>query len=327
MGMDKTSYKNFVLKNGISLTAGLIAFSVLLTSGGTKLDFYKGGQIINAPFSNGNVVGKDDIEINEVTEEIKMPKDIPSSFESLKSAYYTVDKRTELLPTDIDVEKFENMELSIDNSISGPKILIFHTHSNEGYADSDGTLEDGIWGVGEELKNHLEDMLGVEVMHDTGRYDIVNGKGQVLGAYERMEPSIQKILDENPSIQMVIDMHRDGVAEGTRLVTEIDGKKCAKIMFFNGICRLNEGGTLKNLTYLPNPYIEENLALSFKLQSIASNYNGLTRKIYINAYRYSLHMKPLSMLVEVGAQTNTKEEAKNSMLYLAKSISQVITIK
>ena len=320
MKLDKTSYKSFIIKNILSFSITILTFSILLNSGKADNFFYNTNiNVINAPFSNGNVIGKNDITIQQKKEE----KEINSDFESIKSKYYTVDKRTEIFPSDIDINKFINTNMIIDNSIEGPKILIFHTHSGENYSDSDGSFEDGIWGVGEVLKNHLENMLGIEVLHDTGRYDLVNGKGQVLGAYERMEPSIQKILKENPSIQMVIDLHRDGIAENVKLVTEIDGKQCAKIMFFNGICRLTEN----RKTSLNNPYIQDNLALSFKLQTAAEQFENFTRKIYINAYRYSLHFKPMSLLIEVGAQTNTKEEAKNSMYYLAKIISETIQIK
>lgn len=248
-------------------------------------------------------------------------------FSYLKSNFYIVDQRTDLLESDINVDEFLNMDLTIDKNSDGPKVLIFHTHSSEMYADSDPSkgVEEGIWGVGEELKNILENKYGIEVLHDTGRYDVVDGKNQILGAYERMEPAIAKILEQYPSIELVIDMHRDGVNEDVHLIDEVNGKTCAKIMFFNGLCRLNENGVLSDITSLPNQYLKENLALSFNLQVTANKlYPDFTRKIYINAYRYSLHMKPKSLLIEVGAQTNTKQEAKNSMEPLADVLSRVI---
>ena len=63
----------------------------------------------------------------------------------------------------------------------------------------------------------------------------MNGKGQITGAYERMEPPIRKILAEHPSIEVCIDLHRDGVGDSTRLVTNINGRPCAQVMFFNGL--------------------------------------------------------------------------------------------
>ena len=219
------------------------------------------------------------------------------------------------------------MDFSIKKDGDNPKILIFHTHSSEMYADSDRSkgIEEGIWGVGEKLKNILEEKYDIAVMHDSGRYDVVDGKTQIIGAYERMEPAITKILQENPSIEMVIDMHRDGVNENVHLTNNINGKTCAKVMFFNGLCRLKENGVLNNISSLPNSYIKDNLALSFNMQVTANKlYPDFTRRIYINAYRYSLNMLPKSMLIEVGAQTNTKSEAQNAMEPLADILSRVI---
>ena len=74
-----------------------------------------------------------------------------------------------------------------------------------------------------------------------------------------------------------------------------------------------------------NPYILDNLAFSFQAQVLANEYYpGLTRKIYLKAYRYNMHLCPKSMLVEVGAQTNTLEEAMNAMEPLADIIDKVI---
>ena len=76
-------------------------------------------------------------------------------------------------------------------------------------------------------------------------------------AYDYSEAAVRKILEENPSIEVLIDLHRDGVAEDTRLVTEINGKQTARIMFFNGLSRTRTNG---EISYLKNPYIQDNLA-------------------------------------------------------------------
>lgn len=245
----------------------------------------------------------------------------------LRSNYYIVDSRTSLLEGDIDVEKALGQDLTIEPTTKEPKILIFHTHAHEGFADSDMSegLEEGIWGVGEELKRILEEEYGIGVIHDTGQYDIVNGKGQTTGAYERMEPPIREILKKYPSIEVCIDLHRDGVAENVRLVTEIDGKPCAQVMFFNGLCRLNKNGVSQPIDGLENPYLQENLAFSLQMKTAAERmYPDFTRKIYLNAYRFSLHMLPRSALVEVGAQTNTKAEAMNAMKPLAEVLASTL---
>jgi stage II sporulation protein P len=237
---------------------------------------------------------------------------------TLRNKYYSVDKKTGMTADMFDIDKLMSTDVHIEKSSTQPKVLIFHTHAHEMYADSaDG---EGVVGAGELLKETLENEYGVKSLHITDSFDVVDGQLQILGAYERMEPRIKQILEENPSIEMVIDLHRDGVAENVRLVSEVDGEKCAKFMFFNGLCKkVNADGTLSPTEGLENPGIEDNLALSLKAQMCANElYPGLTRKIYLNAYRYSLHLKPKSMLIEMGAQTNTEEEVRNSVKRLAK---------
>ena len=93
-------------------------------------------------------------------------------------------------------------------------------------------------------------------------------------------------------------------------------------MFFNGLSRTTSQG---NLSYLPNPYIEDNLAFSFQMQLAAAEYYpGFTRRIYLKGYRYNMHLCPKSMLIEVGAQTNSFEEAKNAMEPLAILLAKVL---
>lgn len=258
--------------------------------------------------------------------EISIDIDSLRDFNNLKSMYI-IDKRTGMTEELFNADEFMNTDLKINKNIPGPKVLIFHTHSQEAFADSNMLfgLNEGIIGVGALLCKVLEEDYGIECIHHQGIYDVVDGKTHILGAYERMEPSVSQILKDNPSIQLAIDLHRDGVKENIHLVTEIDGKPTAQIMFFNGLSMLNTENGLEKLSSLPNPYIKENLALSFNLQLTANSlYPGFTRKIYLNAYRYSLHMLPKSALIEIGAQTNTKEEAFNAVYPLAKIISLVV---
>lgn len=283
-----------------------------------------------------DIIGIDDITFETDTSgkgqsaAPKLTADVIAQMENidyLKKYFYLVDSRTQLLPGDIRAKEFLAKDLSIDQSKLGPKVLIFHTHSSEGFIDSDMSkdMNEGIWGAGERLKQILESQYGIKVLHDTGQYDKVDGKGKILGAYERMEPNIQKILADNPTIEVVIDMHRDGLPENVHLVTEIDGKPCAKIMFFNGLCRLNKNGEAQQIAGLTNPNLEDNLAFSLQMQAAANHlYPDFTRRIYLNAYRYSLHMKPKSLLIEVGSQMNTKAEVHNAMEPLAKILAQVL---
>ena len=231
-------------------------------------------------------------------------------FDYLRQTFYQVDNTTTIGKNQLDVDKL------IDQSVDGPQILIYHTHSQERYADSKDE-KTGVVGVGDYLTELLEEE-GFQVMHHKGEYDV----GDRDHAYSKAAPSIQKIINDNPSIQVVIDLHRDGVGENTRLVTTQNGKKMAKIMFFNGLSRTTASG---DIPYLKNPYISDNLAFSFQMQLAAAEYYpDFTRRIYLKGYRFNMHFCPKSMLVEVGAQTNTFEEAKNAMEPLADLFAKVL---
>lgn len=285
-----------------------------------------------------NLVHKDDIEFQLETDSTNIsehfsPKnfdtgniDALKTLDALRQNYYIVDKRTGMTADYFNAQKFASTDLKLNKSANEPKILVFHTHSHEMFADSNqNDLNEGIVGAGARLCNALETKYNIKTLHVKDRFDVVNGKIKIQGAYERMEPKIREILKQNPSIEMVIDMHRDGVADNVKLVQNINGKQTAQIMFFNGLCKLNQNGKLNNISGLSNPYIETNLALSFNLKRSADSlYPNLTRKIYLNAYRYSLHMKPKSTLIEVGAQTNTKQEIFNAVDFLADIINDVV---
>ena len=121
----------------------------------------------------------------------------------------------------------------------------------------------------------------------------------------------------------MIDLHRDGVPEDRKLVTEINGKPTAQIMFYNGLSYTADGG---QVAYLPNPYIQDNLAFSFQLEyQAAQYYPELYRGIYLAALRYNLHLKPRALLLEAGAQTNTVQEVKNAMEPFADILDRVLS--
>jgi len=242
-------------------------------------------------------------------------------FNRLRNHFYTVDARTNMTPDLFNVDAFMAADLHISPSRinGGPQILIFHTHAHEMFADS-GDISEGIMAVGAELTRVLERRHGIYALHVTEIFDY-----ERAGAYERMEPRIRQILAENPSIEIVIDLHRDGVPEHTRLVTTVNGRPTAQIMFFNGLSRRYRDGVLTEIEHLPNPYLRTNLAFSFQMQLAANAMHpGIARKIYLNAFRYSLHMMPKSLFVEVGAQTNTLEEALNVVVPLSDILASVI---
>lgn len=243
-------------------------------------------------------------------------------FDYLLSNFYTVDSSTMIGPEQLNADQLLGINMQIDNECEGPKVLIFHTHSQEEFADSiPGDTSTSIVGVGEYLTQLLNEK-GISTIHDTGIYDIINGQLDRSNAYENAEASVRPILEANPSIQVAIDLHRDGVAEGTRLVTEVNGKPTAKIMFFNGLSRTRTNG---DIDYLYNPYIQDNLAFSLQMQlACEGSYPGFARHIYLRGYRYNLHLLPKSLLIEAGAQTNTVEEMMNAMEVLSEALIQVL---
>jgi len=249
------------------------------------------------------------------------------SFDYLTNNIFLVDRYTALFPSDIDTEEFLQRDLRIDTSVPGPQVLIFHTHSLERFIDSNPLDPmDGVFGLGRALSEYLANNYGIESIHHMGQFDVVDGRPQRQGAYERMEPVIMQVLEDNPSVQVVIDIHRDGVRQGAGpFITYVDGQRTARIMFFNGLSRQNRNGQITAVPWLPNPYLRDNLNLSFQLQ-LASNYlyPGFARRVYLREFRYSLHMTPKSIFVEVGNQYNTKDEALRAMEPLADIIAAVI---
>lgn len=243
-------------------------------------------------------------------------------FNYLLSKFYTVDSTTTIGPEQLNVDDLLSRNMQIDTSTKGPKILIFHTHSQEAFADSvSGDASTSIVGIGAYLAELLN-AKGIETIHHTGVYDLIDGKLDRSKAYQMAEAGVKEILNQYPSIEVVIDLHRDGVPETTHLVTNINGEQTAKIMFFNGLSRTKTNG---DIAYLKNPYIQDNLSFSFQMQLQAeSMYSGFARRIYLKGYRYSLHMMPKSLLIEAGAQTNTVQEMKNAMELLANVLSEVL---
>lgn len=241
-------------------------------------------------------------------------------YETFVKEFYIVDANTMASSSQLDVEKLSAKDLSIEKNANGPQILIYHTHSQEGYVDSiAGDDSTNIQGVGEHLAGILRDTYGYQVLHHTGEYDVETRDD----AYARTLPEISRILDENPTIQVVIDLHRDEVPENTRLVIDLDGRPTARFMFFNGLSRTKTTG---DITYLYNENLEDNLAFSFQMQRKAVEYYpGLTRKIYLKGYRYNMHLASRYLLIELGAQNNTLEEAMNACNPLAHILDMVLS--
>lgn len=245
-----------------------------------------------------------------------------ADYDFLMKHFYSVHSSTTAGRDEMDAAKLLREDLSIDKSGEGPQILIYHTHSQETYADyGPEKPEATVIGIGDYLTELLE-AKGYDVIHDKKVYDFIDGELNRSKAYDYALAGITGILQEYPSIQVILDVHRDGVREDLHMVSEVNGKPTAPIMFFNGMSQTPEGP----IEYLPNPYKEQNLAFSLQMQIDAAAYfPGFTRKIYLKGFRYNLHLRPRSALIEVGAQTNTYEEARNAMEPLAELLDLTLT--
>ena len=236
--------------------------------------------------------------------------------------FYIVDSTTSVKRKLFPVERLLKRDMKLPVQNGKKQILIYHTHgASESFSDSrSGKVADGVIGVGEKLAKELE-KKGYGVIHDTTKYDWMDGKIDRSKAYNVSLAGVQKQLEKNPDIQVIIDLHRDSVGKNRHTYTTIDGKRTAIAMFFNGMSR-NQSG---EIAYLTNPNREANLAFSLQLKCHAMElFDGFTKPIYLKGYRYNLHLKERALLIELGNENNTVEEAMNAAAPLAKVIADVL---
>ena len=257
-------------------------------------------------------------------------KEVLKEFESNHSTdfllkhFYIVDSTTSAKKSLFNVDKLLNKKLSIKKDNSAPQILIYHTHAaSEGFTDSKpGDMESGIVGVGNTLTRILTEQYGYNVYHDKTAYDMINGKIDRSAAYAKALPALKQILKDNPSIKVIIDIHRDGVGTSDKGLTIVNGKKTARAMFFNGLSR----SVSRRIDYLKNDNQFANLAFSLQMKLKAMElYPDFTKPIYLKGYRYNLHLLGRSLLIELGNQNNTVSEANNAAPLLADIINAVLS--
>lgn len=206
-----------------------------------------------------------------------------------------------------------------------PTVLIVHTHGTECFLGDgvdyyfDGEdfrsddPDDGVVAVGEALKEALE-KNGIRVIHDTTMYDAES----FSGSYAASRKAVQKQLDENSDIVMVIDLHRDSVftssGENRKPITNIDGVDCAQVMLVVG-----------SDSQVSHPHWRDNLVLAAKLQNVMNAvYPTLARPVCVKTAAYNQDLSTGSLLIEVGACGNTIAEAKAAAEPLANSIAILI---
>ena len=253
---------------------------------------------------------KKESELIEPESEEQESENRESEFEMLLNRYFSMDAATS-----VDSNRLNNslldLDLTLDTEKTGPQILIYHSHSQEGFVDTvEGDDTTTIVGVGDYLTELLTETYGYQVIHDRGVYDLVDGVLDRNVAYDYSGEAVRQWLEKYPQIQVVIDLHRDGV-DGKRFVVQENGRPTANLMFILGMSRTADQ---QDISYLPNPYIKENMAFALQLQKKAEEMAPeLMRNIYLMAYRFNLHYRPKSLLLEAGTQLNTLEEEKNAM--------------
>lgn len=224
--------------------------------------------------------------------------------------------------TDDEKSNLYNPKLKKELNKSNPEVLIYHTHTGENYIETEKSTNDqryNVVGVGNVIKQELEEKYGISVIHDKTIHDT-----SYNDSYNRSRETVKKYAEKyNDSFKLVIDIHRDGVdlkraTEKTKSLfkTEINGESVAKLMYVN---------SRNSSKFTANSKVEK------KLSAITNElYPGLLRKTYtynhgINAFNQDIFSN--SILIEVGANTNTSKEAMTSAKYLARIIAEYINGK
>jgi len=211
-----------------------------------------------------------------------------------------------------------------------PQVLIVHTHTSESYfeegvlwyEDGDGELarsqdpEENVIAVGNAVSQVLN-RNGIPTLHCTVVHDT-----QYKDSYYRAKATIEYYLEKFPSIQLVIDIHRDAViksnGEMVRPVCDVDDKAAAQLMFVVGS---DYGGEAC-------PSWKSNLALALQLREMLNDsYGNVCRPVSLRASTYNQELAQNSLLIEVGSCGNSIDEALRSAKIFAEALSKMLSKK
>ena len=225
-----------------------------------------------------------------------------------------------------DAELKNRPEINIKNT-SEPQVLIFHTHTSESYMSKDlGFFYDSFYprsldnsknvtrvgqAVADKLSEHGIGVIHDETYHDNPTYN---------GSYSRSAQTIKNNLNNHPSIQVVIDIHRDslGTNESGKIkpTFKYGDKKAAQLMIISGC---DPDGSLG----FPN--WRKNLKLALRLQKYCeSMFPGITRPLNFSKVKYNEHLTPGSLLIEIGSDANTLEETIYTGSMLGESLAKML---
>lgn len=219
---------------------------------------------------------------------------------------------------DVDIEAMLQKQLSWDLTEEAPTVLILHTHGSECYTEQTLAATDyrtldpeyNVVSVGTELAGLLE-QAGIRVIHDTTLHD----QPSYNSAYVNAREAAEEYLARYPSIQLILDIHRDSAEDSSGQQVEktlnVNGEDVAQLMFVVGT---DAGG-------LTHPNWAENMALAVKLQAqLEKTTPGICRSISFRTQRFNQDLSPGALIVEVGAAGNTRQEALEAVKYLAQAI-------
>ena len=219
-------------------------------------------------------------------------------------------------------KELPDFRISMDGS---PQVLIMHTHTTESFEPYEREHFDksfsyrttdpskNVVAVGDEITAQLED-AGIGVIHDTTIHDYPSYNG----SYERSAETVRSILDEYPTIKVVLDIHRDAVGTSDSIMqptVTIKGKKAAQIMIISGC----DDGTLD----MPN-YMENFHFASLLQQQLCTDWKGLARPIMFDYRKYNQDITTGSLLIEVGSHGNTIEQVKYSGELIGRSLAKAL---
>lgn len=241
-------------------------------------------------------------------------KNVSSEKLSIKNETKYEINTGELLKTDV---KF-------NVSKTQPTVLIVHTHGSESYTPSEAynyeptsnyRTQDNKYNmirVGNEIEKYLK-AGGINVVHDK----TINDYPSYNDSYNKTEKVIKNNLLKYPSVQIVLDVHRDAVGDdqnGVKFTSSVNGEKAAQVMI---VC-----GTDQNLE---NPYWKKNLAFALKIQKyFEKEYPLFFRPLNLRKERFNMHLTTGSLLFEVGTNYNTLDESLAAARNLGSGLAEVI---
>ncbi|MBR6407365.1 MAG: stage II sporulation protein P [Clostridia bacterium] len=282
------------------------------------------------------VVVSEIAEIQQSDGRMGQPPDIPDSrkgeilqmhIEGAGENYGSIWVKNET-GNEIDIREILESPSPLDiTDKSLPTVLIYHTHTTEafmtydtGWFDIENTdrsddLSLGVCAVGDVVARRLQS-AGIGVIHDTKVYD----SPMYSGAYKRSAETIRHYLGKYPSVKIVLDIHRDSMIRNKKLrirpTVKVNGKNAAQIMIISGC---------EDDSSLEMPNWRDNLNLAIKLQNAMENLApGIMRPISFKIAQYNQQYSSGGLLLEVGTDVNTIDDALNSATVLGDALVDVI---